>query len=149
MFPDKIIMSKVEFQATVQHCLILRFAIDKENLTVLLNLRSLSFIANRSLFFITQYWFMLWRRWIGGCVYGQTTLFKSWDNYSNFCRSYEKSVNKQCLLDTPRTLKMRSRSVKSNHFFPPSHWSICASLVKFHLLIHEIECTQGSFLECL
>ena len=38
----------------------LRFATDKENLTVLLNLRSLSFIANRSLFFITQYWFMLW-----------------------------------------------------------------------------------------
>ena len=45
----------------------LRFATDKENLTILLNLRCLSFIANRSLFFITQYWFMLWRRWIGGC----------------------------------------------------------------------------------
>ena len=46
----------------------LRFATDKENLTVLLNLRSLSFMANRSLFFITQHWFVLWRRWTGGCV---------------------------------------------------------------------------------
>ena len=67
-------------------------------------------------------------------------------------RINEKSVNKQCLLATPPpphsasvTLKMRSRSLKSNHFFPLSQWSICASLVKFHLLIHEIECTQGSF----
>ena len=34
---------------------------------------------------------------------------------------------------------------KSNHFFPHSQWCICASLVKFHLLSHEIECTQGSF----
>ena len=36
-----------------------------------------------------------------------------------------------------------------NTFFPLSHLSICSSLVKFHLLIHEIECTQGSLLEFL
>ena len=44
----------------------LRFASDREKSIVLLSLRSLLFIANRSLFFITHYWFMLWRRGIGG-----------------------------------------------------------------------------------
>ena len=40
------------------------------------------------------------------------------------------------------TLKIRSRSPKSNHFFP-SYWCcICASLVKFHPLVKEIMCTQ-------
>ena len=47
------------------------------------------------------------------------------------------------------TLKMRSKSPKSNNFFPSSQWSICVSLNKFHLMIHEIGCTQGSFLEPL
>ena len=37
---------------------------------------------------------------------------------------------------------MRSRPPNSNHFFPPSQRSIFSSLVKFHLLIHEIECRQ-------
>ena len=46
-------------------------------------------------------------------------------------------------------LKMSPRSTKSSHFFSPSQWRICTSLVKFHLLIHEIGCTQGSFLEFL
>ena len=40
------------------------------------------------------------------------------------------------------TLKIRSRSPKSKHFFPPSWWCICASLVKFHPLVKEIMCTQ-------
>ena len=40
------------------------------------------------------------------------------------------------------TLKIRSRSPKSNHFFPPYWWCICASLVKFHPLVKEIMCTQ-------
>ena len=40
------------------------------------------------------------------------------------------------------TLKIRSRTPKSNHFFPPSWWCICASLVKFHPLVKEITCTQ-------
>ena len=44
------------------------------------------------------------------------------------------------------TLKMRSRSPKSNHFFLMSQWCFCASLVKIHQLIQEIECRQGSFL---
>ena len=42
-------------------------------------------------------------------------------------------------------LKMRARSPKSNHFFPPSQLSTCASLVEFLLSIHEIKCIQGSF----
>ena len=33
------------------------------------------------------------------------------------------------------TLKMRSRSPKSNHFFPMSHWCFCVSLVKIHQLV--------------
>ena len=44
------------------------------------------------------------------------------------------------------TLKFRSRSPKSNHFFPPSWWCICVSLVKFQPLVKEIHvhvvCTQ-------
>ena len=40
------------------------------------------------------------------------------------------------------TLKIRSRSPKSNHFFPPYWWCICASLVKFQPLVKEIMCTQ-------
>ena len=44
------------------------------------------------------------------------------------------------------TLKMRSRSPKSNHFFPLSWWCICASLVKFQPLVQEIVCTQAFFL---
>ena len=43
------------------------------------------------------------------------------------------------------TLKIRSRSSKSNHFFPPSWWCICASLVKFQPLIKEIVSTQTFF----
>ena len=44
------------------------------------------------------------------------------------------------------TLKMRSRSPKSNNFFLMSHWCFCASLVKIHPLVQEIECRQCSFL---
>ena len=40
------------------------------------------------------------------------------------------------------TLKIRSRSPKSNHFFPPPWWCIYASLVKFQPLVKEIVCTQ-------
>ena len=40
------------------------------------------------------------------------------------------------------TLKIRSRSPKSNHFFPPYWWCICATLVKFHLLVKVIMWTQ-------
>ena len=43
------------------------------------------------------------------------------------------------------TLKIRSRSPKSNHFFSPSWWCICASLVKFQPLVKEIVCTQTFF----
>ena len=46
-------------------------------------------------------------------------------------------------------LRKRSRSPKSNHFFPPSQKIFCASLVKFHLLNYETEYTQGSFSESL
>ena len=35
------------------------------------------------------------------------------------------------------TLKMRSRSSKSNHFFPMSHWCFCVSLVKIHQLFQD------------
>ena len=35
------------------------------------------------------------------------------------------------------TLKMRLRSLKSNHFFPTSHLCFCASLVKIHQLVQE------------
>ena len=34
------------------------------------------------------------------------------------------------------------RSPKSNHFFPPSWWCICVSLVKFQPLVKDIMCTQ-------
>ena len=40
------------------------------------------------------------------------------------------------------TLKIGSRSPKSNHFFPPSWWCICARLVKFQPFVKEILCTQ-------
>ena len=40
------------------------------------------------------------------------------------------------------TLKIRSRSPKSNHFFAPSLWCIYTSSVKFHPLVIEILCTQ-------
>ena len=40
------------------------------------------------------------------------------------------------------TLKIRSRSPKSNHFFAPSLWCICASSVKFQPLVKKIVCTQ-------
>ena len=43
------------------------------------------------------------------------------------------------------TLKIRSRSAKSNHFFPASWWCICASLVKCQPLDKEIVCTQTFF----
>ena len=44
------------------------------------------------------------------------------------------------------TLKMRSRSPKSNNFFLMSQWLFCVSLVKIQQLVQEIECRQGSFL---
>ena len=40
------------------------------------------------------------------------------------------------------TLKIRSRSLKSNLFFHPSLGCICASLVKFQPLVKEIMCTH-------
>ena len=43
------------------------------------------------------------------------------------------------------TLKIRSRSPKSNHFFPLSWWWIYASLIKFQPLVKEIVCTQTFF----
>ena len=43
------------------------------------------------------------------------------------------------------TLKMRSRSPKSNHFFPMSQWCFYARLVKIHQLVKEMEGRQGSF----
>ena len=43
------------------------------------------------------------------------------------------------------TLKMRSKSPKSNHFFPMFQWCLCASLVKIHQFIQEIKCRQVSF----
>ena len=36
------------------------------------------------------------------------------------------------------TLKMRSRSPKSNHFFPMPQWCFCANLVKIHPSVQEI-----------
>ena len=44
------------------------------------------------------------------------------------------------------TLKIRSRSPKANHIFPPSLWCICASLVKFQPLVKEIVHTQNFLL---
>ena len=43
------------------------------------------------------------------------------------------------------TLKMRSRSPKSNHFFPMSQWCFPASLVKIHLLVQETVQTRLTF----
>ena len=43
------------------------------------------------------------------------------------------------------TLKMRSRSPKSNHFFPMSQGCLHASLVKIHLLVQEIAQTMHIF----
>ena len=84
-----------------------RFATEKGNLTVLLNLRSLSFIANRSLFFITQYWFMLWRRWIGVHV--------------------ERAIEAGNSEDTVRTgINNRAKSSKMSHdMTKPTKW-VCA-----------------------
>ena len=47
------------------------------------------------------------------------------------------------------TLKMRSRSPKSNHVFFMSEWCFYVSLVKIHQLVQKIECRQGSFLQSL
>ena len=41
-------------------------------------------------------------------------------------------------------LKMRSRSPKSNHFFPPSQLYIFASFVKIHPLVQTTECRQDA-----
>ena len=56
-------------------------------MTVLLNLKSISFMGNRSLFFITQYVFMRWRRSIGArerlwsvCAYAQAGLSLWWSH---------------------------------------------------------------------
>ena len=43
------------------------------------------------------------------------------------------------------TSKMRSRSPKSNYFFPISQWCFYVSLVKINQLVQEIERKQGSF----
>ena len=43
------------------------------------------------------------------------------------------------------TLKIRSRSLKSNHFFLMSQWCSRASLVIIHQLVQEIECRKGTF----
>ena len=43
------------------------------------------------------------------------------------------------------TLKMRSRSPKSKHFFPMSHWCFCVSLVKIHQLVQEVVQTRFIF----
>ena len=50
---------------------------------------------------------------------------------------------------TDVTLKMRPRSPKSNHFFLLYQRYFYASLVKIHLLVQEIDCRQGSFLQSL
>ena len=47
------------------------------------------------------------------------------------------------------TLEMRSRSPKSNPFFPMSKLCFCASLVKIHPLVQETACIQGPFLQSL
>ena len=63
---------KVEFR-------ILKCSIDKKKIMILLNLRSISFIGNRSLFFITPYWFNAMKEidWLVQTVehlsYNQTT----------------------------------------------------------------------------
>ena len=45
-------------------------------------------------------------------------------------------------LSPPVTLKMGSRSPKSNQHFPPSQWYICVSLAKICLFNKETECGQ-------
>ena len=50
-------MLKVNTKAIEYHFLISKILYRLEKITILSNLWSLSFIGNRSLFFITQYWF--------------------------------------------------------------------------------------------
>ena len=45
---------------------------------------------------------------------------------------------------TAVTLKIRSRSLKPNHFFILSQCYIHANLIKIHPVVHEISCTQES-----
>ena len=47
------------------------------------------------------------------------------------------------------TLKIKSRSPKSNQFFFMSQKYSCASLVKIHPFLHEIGCRQAIFLNNL
>ena len=50
-------------------------------------------------------------------------------------------------LSPPVTLKMGSRSPKSNQFFYMSQQYRCASLVKIYLFLQEIGCGQAIFLQ--
>ena len=52
---------------------------------------------------------------------------------------------RNCHLSPAVTLKMRSRSPKSNQLLNLSQWYIHASLVKFHPLVQEILCIQEIF----
>ena len=41
-------------------------------------------------------------------------------------------------------LENETMSPKSNHFFLPSQWCVCASLVKIHALVQKVECRQNA-----
>ena len=58
-------------------------------------------------------------------------------SFSSIQRMVWEEISKFEFQSVSVTLKVRSRSSKSNHFFPSSQWSICASLNKFHLMIQE------------
>ena len=98
----------------------LRFASDREKSIVLLSLRSLLFIANRSLFFITHYWFMLWRRGIGGPMSASFFVFLA--HLSRRLTRWAYSI--------PMVCRPLSSSTLSNLNISEASWPI---LIKFYV----------------
>ena len=51
------------------------------------------------------------------------------------------------ILMPPVTLEIRSRSPKSNPLIPLLQWCIHVSMIRIHLLVHEIGCIQAFFVK--
>ena len=104
--------------------------------------------------------FIVWWPWklghghknlINSFNYPSDTIYKVWPQSIIWLKRWSADIfwSKFDIQSAGVTLKIRSMSPKSNHFFPMSQWCFCASLVKIHRLVQEVECRQGSFLQSL
>ena len=96
-------------------------------------------VQTRLIFTVFIVWWPLIIPMIQYIKFGRNPSFDSRDSWQT-----SLFLSKFDIQSTGVTLKMRSRSPKSNHFFPMSQWCFYASLVKIHQLVQEIECRQGS-----